>query len=148
MPDPTIALPITISPYLTLQTPLSRRGIGPGLILIAEENAPLGFSDRLDPPPLQKWAEEGFAVVQLLVKDGVVDGMKMGIERAVEVLRHCEQCSVGVGVGVVCMCIFSFVLVLVWGLCWRDFYLSGDAILKNMTSRLICPYVSFYSIND
>lgn len=49
-----------------LQPPLSRRGSGPGVIVITPQqnrlySKPKGTS--LDPDPIQKWAEEGFAVV-------------------------------------------------------------------------------------
>jgi carboxymethylenebutenolidase len=54
------------SPYLSLQPPLSRRGKGPGLILVLDHYALIEWSEGcVDPPPLQKWAEEGFAVVQV-----------------------------------------------------------------------------------
>lgn len=57
-----------ISPHLTLQAPLSRRGRGPGLILVLNHYDAIAASEKhLDPPPLQKWAEEGFAVVQVCV---------------------------------------------------------------------------------
>ena len=59
-------LPRTISPSITLQPPLSRRGKGPGLVLVLDHYAAREAKDGcLDPPPLQKWAEEGFAVVQV-----------------------------------------------------------------------------------
>ncbi|CAN9353954.1 unnamed protein product [Alternaria alternata] len=53
-------LPRTISPSITLQPPLSRRGKGPGLVLVLDHYAAREAKDGcLDPPPLQKWAEEG-----------------------------------------------------------------------------------------
>ena len=58
--------PQRISSHVTLQAPLSRRGRGPGLVLVLDHYAEIGPSEKyLDPPPLQKWAEEGFAVVQV-----------------------------------------------------------------------------------
>jgi carboxymethylenebutenolidase len=58
--------PQRISPHVTLQAPLSRRGRGPGLVLVLDHYAAIEASEKhLDPPPLQKWAEEGFAVVQV-----------------------------------------------------------------------------------
>ncbi|KAK8122957.1 hypothetical protein PG984_011627 [Apiospora sp. TS-2023a] len=58
---------IVISPTLTLQPPLSRRGHGPGLVLLVDPSLDLAncHDKTLDPPPLQKWAEEGYAVAQL-----------------------------------------------------------------------------------
>jgi hypothetical protein len=58
--------PRTISSGITLQAPLSRRGRGPGLVLVLDHYAATdGKEGCLDPPPMQKWAEEGFAVVQV-----------------------------------------------------------------------------------
>ncbi|KAF3040610.1 hypothetical protein E8E11_001869 [Didymella keratinophila] len=94
--------PQQISPHLILQPPLSRRGNGPGLILILDHYAQIEESEKhLDPPPLQKWAEEGFAVVQLLVPGKVADGGEFPLEKALEVLKGCEGCDYGKGIGVV-----------------------------------------------
>lgn len=58
--------PQQVSPHVTLQRPLSRRGRGPGLILVLDHYASTAKSEKhLDPEPLQKWAEEGFAVVEV-----------------------------------------------------------------------------------
>jgi carboxymethylenebutenolidase len=101
------APPQQLSPHLTLQPPLSRRGAGPGLILVVDHYAPLEVSDKsLDPPPLQKWAEEGFAVVQIKVPGKPEDGGEFNLERAFEALKACEQCVWGDGVGLVCAFIF------------------------------------------
>lgn len=61
------AEPVEIKPNVIIQSPLSRCGQGPALILIR----PSHYSDcqknntSLDPEPLQKWAEESFAVAQV-----------------------------------------------------------------------------------
>lgn len=57
---------INLSHNIVLQPPLSRRGSGPGIIIFLPDPAQLnlGNGDKpLDPEPVQKWAEEGFAVV-------------------------------------------------------------------------------------
>ncbi|PGH35276.1 carboxymethylenebutenolidase [[Emmonsia] crescens] len=60
------APPKQLSPNLTLQPPLSRRGHGPGLLLVLPDNMVLDKTkETLDPPPLQKWAEEGYSVVEV-----------------------------------------------------------------------------------
>lgn len=51
------AQPITLSVNATLQPPLSRRGHGPGLILLTESSSDSFKNETLDPLPLQKWAE-------------------------------------------------------------------------------------------
>jgi len=69
----TQAVPLCSAPVINLgadivlQPPLSRCGRGPGLIILR----PSGLADyqkendSLDPEPLQKWAEESYAVVQI-----------------------------------------------------------------------------------
>jgi carboxymethylenebutenolidase len=60
-----------LSPYVTIQPPLSRCGHGPGLILIR----PLCYATcqqqnkTLDPEPLKKWAEESFTVAQITLNE-------------------------------------------------------------------------------
>ncbi|KAF2806645.1 carboxymethylenebutenolidase [Mytilinidion resinicola] len=61
-----------ISGRTFIQPPLSRRGTGPGLILIVDQEelqtTTLPQNNKtLDPPPFKKWAEEGFAVAQVLI---------------------------------------------------------------------------------
>jgi carboxymethylenebutenolidase len=59
---------VAVAEHIAIQPPLTRRGTGPGLILVVSANAPLGRSDKtLDPPPQQKWAEEGYAVAQIVL---------------------------------------------------------------------------------
>ncbi|KAI4676691.1 uncharacterized protein J4E84_009526 [Alternaria hordeiaustralica] len=92
--------PQIITSDITLQAPLSRRGKGPGLVLVLNHYAAREAKEGcLDPPPLKKWAEEGFAVVQLLVP-GKVDG-EFPLQKALDVLRDCEQCEFGNGVGLI-----------------------------------------------
>ena len=58
--------PQQVSPHILFQAPLSQRGRGPGLILVLDHYALLTESEKnWDLPPLRKWAEEGFAVVQV-----------------------------------------------------------------------------------
>ncbi|CAN9301195.1 unnamed protein product [Alternaria alternata] len=95
-------LPRTISPSITLQPPLSRRGKGPGLVLVLDHYAAREAKDGcLDPPPLQKWAEEGFAVVQLLVPGKVEDGGEFPLQKALEALKNCKGCEFSNGVGLI-----------------------------------------------
>jgi carboxymethylenebutenolidase len=97
-PDPQI-----ISSQITLQAPLSRRGKGPGLILVLNTSALIEKSEKhLDPPPLQKWAEEGFTVVQLIVPGKVEDGGEFPLKKALEVLKSCDACDFEKGVGLIC----------------------------------------------
>jgi len=64
-----VALPsaplITLSENVVLQPPLTRRGTGPGLITFLPSSSFAARTGKkpLDPEPVQKWAEEGFAVL-------------------------------------------------------------------------------------
>lgn len=67
---------VRISDRAILQPPLSKRGEGPGLILIQhsleELTSAVGAAESraLDPEPIQKWAEEGFAVAAITLPRG------------------------------------------------------------------------------
>lgn len=74
---------VSLTKHLVLQPPLTRRGFGPGLIafLPAETVAQVAVKDGgpLDPQPVQKWAEEGFAVVGVTGNVSVPDALSEGI---------------------------------------------------------------------
>ncbi|KAL3417121.1 lea domain protein [Phlyctema vagabunda] len=62
------AQPIRLASNVTLQPPLSRRGRGPGLLIFLPSHYLPGTQTSqksLDPEPLQKWAEEGYCVVEI-----------------------------------------------------------------------------------
>jgi carboxymethylenebutenolidase len=57
---------IQAAPSVTIQPPLSRAGKGPGLIILIDQvSATKASTESIDPPPLQKWAEESFVVAQI-----------------------------------------------------------------------------------
>ena len=58
---------VNLGDNIVLQPPLSRCGQGPGLVLIRPANVAECQSKNtsLDPEPLQKWAEESYAVAQI-----------------------------------------------------------------------------------
>ncbi|KAK0446529.1 uncharacterized protein EV420DRAFT_1569793 [Desarmillaria tabescens] len=66
VPLPSAPL-VTLSENAVLQPPLTRRGTGPGMIIFLPSASAFKASTEadktLDPEPVQKWAEEGFAVV-------------------------------------------------------------------------------------
>ncbi|SRR6266550_8247623 len=73
-----VPVPLPSSPLIELnrnivvQPPLTRRGSGPGLIIFLPDPSKLGSSTEvevLDPEPVMKWAEEGFAVAGVTVSD-------------------------------------------------------------------------------
>ena len=100
------AKPTQIGPNVVLQPPLSRRGKGPALLIIT----PSEYTGRdtkdlhktLDPEPLQKWAEEGFAVVEVKVGSNFqtfLDACETGIE-ALKALPECTFDGKLGGIGV------------------------------------------------
>ncbi|KAJ7762802.1 NTF2-like protein [Mycena maculata] len=86
-----VALPsaplVTVADGLVLQPPLTRRGTGPGLIAFLPPDSSLNLSGKsgedkpLDPIPIQKWAEEGFAVVGITTGHGSAqDTLKTAVD--------------------------------------------------------------------
>lgn len=87
---------------LSLQSPLSRRGTGPGIIIIdpgydlPEVPSAEPPSTTLDPAPQYKWAEEGYTVVRLALGSSLSDGdldLPKGLGKAVELLTAFEDCD-------------------------------------------------------
>lgn len=84
---------VHISQNLILQPPLSRRGHGPGLILLISRDLPLETGPHsLDPPPLQKWAEEGYVVIQITSGDGF-STLEEDCTKALETLAALPECD-------------------------------------------------------
>ena len=90
---------ISVAPTIVLQPPLSRCGNGPGLILLR----PSCFSDcqqhnqSLDPEPLQKWAEESFAVAQITLDSKFSDdgaSIKKLVLQAKDELLSLPECNI------------------------------------------------------
>lgn len=90
------ASPVRLAQNILLQNPLSRRGKGPGLLLITSDK----YDDRkeqpirktLDPEPLQKWAEEGFVVVEVKVSGGQTD-LIATLTTAIQTLKLSPGCT-------------------------------------------------------
>ncbi|KAI0160149.1 hypothetical protein GGR57DRAFT_408333 [Xylariaceae sp. FL1272] len=112
-----VALPLPSAPIVklatnaTLQPPLTRRGYGPGLILITPGPPPTDHAKKqkqtsnppvnpgaLDPLPQKKWAEEGYAVVQFGFENGEQSSedwsVETGLGCAIEALRNLNTCNV------------------------------------------------------
>ncbi|KAJ7477156.1 NTF2-like protein [Mycena galericulata] len=86
--EQAVALPsaplVTLAKGLVLQPPLTRRGTGPGLIAFLPPDSALDLSRgenlALDPAPVEKWAEEGFAVVGITTGHrSVQDNLKKAV---------------------------------------------------------------------
>jgi hypothetical protein len=97
LPLPSAPL-IPLAPHITLQPPLSRRGHGPGLIVITPSITclPNTLTSAAPPPsldilPQQKWAEEGYAVVDI---NSAVEGfLDAAIRIAIGGLKELESCD-------------------------------------------------------
>ncbi|KAJ7265855.1 hypothetical protein B0H12DRAFT_173017 [Mycena haematopus] len=85
---------ITLAEGLVLQPPLTRRGTGPGLIAFIPLDSTLNLSSRsgddkpLDPEPVQKWAEEGFAVVGITVGP---ESVHVNLKKAIDGLLNLPE---------------------------------------------------------
>ena len=81
--------------------PLTRRGHGPGLIIITPDSTdPLAIVEGV-PSFLIKWAEEGYTVVEIqasAVSGGAADLLKA----AVDALKSCDSCTPADKIGLIC----------------------------------------------
>ena len=84
-----------VRPGILLLSPLSRRGHGPGLILLAHSSDDPLRIDQGVPSELVKWAEEGYTVVKL--EPNVFEGGESldVINEAVRALNQNEKCDKG-----------------------------------------------------
>jgi carboxymethylenebutenolidase len=83
VPLPSAPL-VVLRDNIVLQPPLSRHGSGPGVIVFLPQldHTNANPTKSLDPEPVSKWAEEGFAVVGVTASDGlsVGDALKLGLD--------------------------------------------------------------------
>ena len=94
------------APGLTILQPLSRRGVGPGLIVLVSDTGLAGSSalaiENGVPSPLMKWAEEGYTVVE--VTKTALARPDDAIRWALEELRSCKTVDIQDVVGLVGKC--------------------------------------------
>lgn len=94
-----------LSDGVSLLPPLSRVGIGPGLILLLpDDDKNLRAIIEGVPSPLTKWCEEGYAVVAIqsrALRDG--DTALNSLRTAVEALKACLKCKPKDKIGLVGM---------------------------------------------
>ncbi|KAF8865638.1 hypothetical protein BDZ45DRAFT_701194 [Acephala macrosclerotiorum] len=82
-----------VSPGLSLLPPLSRRGTGPGLIILT-----LNVGDNLAikkgvPSLLRKWAEEGYTVLDIQDSAFEHENAEELLKKAILTVSQCEQCE-------------------------------------------------------
>jgi carboxymethylenebutenolidase len=85
---------VSLSPNVILQPPLSRRGIGPGVILVLPDHVDLssGTTKPLDPEPVTKWAEEGFAVVGVTATGSI--SIDQVLQQGLDALQALDQVDI------------------------------------------------------
>lgn len=98
LPSPELT---EVTPGVSLLRPLSRRGTGPGVIILtADYDDSLAIREGV-PSPLVKWAEEGYTVVEIQARAlSAGEGAQL-IKSAVEALAGCEKCEPKDKVGLV-----------------------------------------------
>lgn len=90
-----------ITEILSVQPPLSRRGHGPGLLLFVSDDVSVAEGLKpLDPEPVQKWAEEGFAVAFAVARPGQ-DVQKILADAATALIGLGERLDIKDKLGVV-----------------------------------------------
>lgn len=94
-PPPPLPSPglTEVTPGVSLLRPLSRLGTGPGMIILT-----YNYKDSLAinegvPSPLVKWAEEGYAVIEIQATALNNASGEHIIESAIETLRGCDNCK-------------------------------------------------------
>lgn len=104
-PPPPLPTPhlTEIAPGLSLLQPLSRRGYGPGLIIVVPDSeiSNLTIKDGV-PSPLIKWAEESYTVVEIQEK---ALASKDVLKTAAEWVQKSDKCEPREGVGLIGECI-------------------------------------------
>ena len=89
-----------IKPGLSIVLPLSRRGHGPGLIvLVPDTEQSLAIIDGV-PSQLIKWAEEGYTVIEIQRQALITGGREVLVEAA-RALESCEKCDTKDKVGLI-----------------------------------------------
>lgn len=100
LPVPSLA---RLAPGVILSQPLSRKGSGPGLIVLVNQSGATNDTTlRIEngvPSPLMKWGEESYTVVELL-EEAFLDG-KDPISLAVSELSKADKCEPKNAIGVV-----------------------------------------------
>lgn len=100
LPSPELT---EVMPGVSLLRPLSRLGTGPGMIILTHD-----YKDSLAikagvPSPLVKWAEEGYAVVEIQAT-ALSSDKRHAIKSALEALKDCDKCQPKNKVGLVGQC--------------------------------------------
>ncbi|KAM0715805.1 hypothetical protein Q7P37_008319 [Cladosporium fusiforme] len=102
-PLPSAKLQV-LKPGISLQPPLTRLGSGPGIILFTTPDV---YDEKVTqrddaPTAVLKWAEEGYAVVQISADAIEPLKVEMILTEAVKALEHCDACQPKDKIGLIC----------------------------------------------
>jgi carboxymethylenebutenolidase len=102
-PLPSAELQV-LKPGLSLQPPLTRRGTGPGLIVLTTADIyDEKVAERDDAPTaVLRWAEEGYTVVQMSASTIESLGVETVFTEAISALDKCDVCQPKDKVGLIC----------------------------------------------
>ena len=78
-----------LSSGITLLPPLSRRGTGPGLIVLVPKASDILIHEGGVPSQLNKWAEEGFTVAQ--IETSTLTQSSSAVADAIAALKACDK---------------------------------------------------------
>jgi carboxymethylenebutenolidase len=88
---------VTLAPNASVQPPLSRRGHGPGIIVVDAGLPESTVEKSLDPVSQKKWAEEGYAVARVMVSKSSTAAdawdINLALEKSVEALVKLDTCD-------------------------------------------------------
>ena len=112
-PLPSAKLQV-LKPGVSLQPPLTRLGSGPGLIILtSDEIYDEKVAQRDDAPTaVLKWAEEGYAVVQISATAVGSSDIKTVFDEALQALEKCDYCQPKNKIGLLCK--FSLSQIMLW----------------------------------
>lgn len=102
-PLPSAKLQV-LKPGISLQPPLTRLGVGPGIILLTTQDVyDEQVTQRDDAPTaVLKWAEEGYTVFQVSVAAVQFSNVTNIFEDAMKAFEQCEACQPKNKIGLVC----------------------------------------------
>jgi carboxymethylenebutenolidase len=92
-PPPALPTPslTSVSSGVSLLSPLSRNGTGPGIIILTPDSEENVAIKNGVPSPLRKWGEEGYAVIEIQEKALKTD--KDVLKIAIGALSQCDKCE-------------------------------------------------------
>jgi carboxymethylenebutenolidase len=104
------AKPQSVAEGVTLLPPLSRLGQGPGLVILhPDSDKHLEIIEGV-PSALVKWAEEGYAVVEIQTRAFKGDAGEV-LGKALQALRGCEGFVKHSKIGVIGECPLRYIVV-------------------------------------